>query len=50
MIPIIYEKDFKGILGIDECRKEREWFDEEVTFLKAAADSFGSAIRQEKIR
>ena len=50
MIPIIYEKDFKGILCIDECRKEREWFDEKVTLLKAAADSFGSTLRQKKIR
>lgn len=50
MIPIIYEKDFKGILGLDECESEREWYDEEITLLKSVADSFGSALKQEKIK
>jgi PAS domain S-box-containing protein len=50
IIPIIYDKDFKGILGLDECRIEREWSEEEITLLKAAADSFGSALKQEKIK
>lgn len=46
MIPIIYENDFKGILCLDDCKRERKWHEEELILLKAAAGSLGSCLRQ----
>lgn len=50
MIPIIYENDFKGVLGLDDCKNERKWEKEELALLKAAAGSIGSSLRQKEIK
>ncbi len=47
LVPITIQENFWGFIGFDDCRKEREWRDEETFLLMAMAGSIGGAIARE---
>ena len=49
-IPIMVDRKFWGIVGIDDCREETRRSEAELSILKTAAACIGGAIQQERIR
>ncbi len=45
IVPIRVENQFWGVLGFDDCRRERDWAGAEVAVLTLAAKSIGGAQR-----
>lgn len=48
VVPIFAGQEWWGIIGFDECRREREWTGSEIEALKAAASTLGAAIQHER--
>jgi two-component system, NtrC family, sensor kinase len=48
LIPIMVEGSWWGILGLDECQREREWTEAERDSLRAAAEMLGAAIARQR--
>ena len=46
IVPILLEDEFWGLIGFDDCRKERLFTSEEVTTLRSAARMIGSAFHR----
>lgn len=46
LVPVFVASKWWGIIGFDECRRERRWSDLEIDGLKAAASILGSAIER----
>ena len=44
IVPIFVNRKFWGYIGFDECKKEREWSDAEISILQTAGNSFGNVI------
>jgi diguanylate cyclase (GGDEF)-like protein/PAS domain S-box-containing protein len=49
VVPIHVEGQWLGLIGFDECRREREWSRAEIDALRLAASTFGAAIRRERL-
>ena len=49
-IPIMVQRKYWGILGLDFCRTARELCEAEINLLKTAATCIGSAIQRERNR
>jgi PAS domain S-box-containing protein len=47
-IPVFAGKDFWGFIGFDDCRKERKWRDDEISFLETISLNLASAIDNEE--
>ncbi len=47
-MPIFVGQQWWGIIGFDECQREREWSMAELEALKAAANILGATIQQEQ--
>ena len=46
VLPIFLQDSFYGFIGFDDCRKEREWREDEVSFLKTLTSKLASAIEK----
>ena len=44
VVPIMADQRWWGLLGLDECTREREWTTEEVDVLSIAASTLGAAL------
>lgn len=49
-IPVIIDHRFWGFIGFDDCRKERIWDTEEVSFLNTITLNLASAIKSEEAK
>lgn len=49
-LPIMSEGVWWGVLGFDDCRKERECIPAEIEALKSAANALGAAFAQQRSR
>ena len=47
-VPIVVAGKWWGVLGLDDCIRERVWSDAEITVLETAATAIGSAIEREQ--
>ncbi|MCH7411689.1 ATP-binding protein [Belliella sp. DSM 111904] len=47
LIPIHSKNTLFGFLGFDECQYERDWTEEDISFLQTIANNFGNAIEKE---
>jgi PAS domain S-box-containing protein len=48
LVPIFVGPQWWGMIGLDECRNEREWSPAELEALKTAAGTLGAAILHER--
>jgi PAS domain S-box-containing protein len=48
VVPIFDGQHWWGMIGFDECRREREWTFSEIEALRAAASTLGAAILHER--
>ncbi len=48
LVPIFIEGRFYAIICFDDCHAERQWIDNEIAILHAAAGSFGDAIMRRR--
>jgi two-component system, cell cycle sensor histidine kinase and response regulator CckA len=48
VVPIHVAGEWRGVLGFDECEREREWSVAEREALRAAAGTLGAAIERER--
>jgi len=48
VLPIYIRDAFYGFIGFDDCRKEREWREDEVSFLKTLTSKLASAIEKRR--
>jgi len=48
VIPILIQGQFRGFVGFDDCQKEREWAEVEISILHAAAGAIGNAIERQR--
>jgi PAS domain S-box-containing protein len=46
VVPIRLDDHFFGFIGFDECRKRRDWSDEQVSLLKTMADVIARVIQR----
>jgi len=46
-IPVFTGNDFRGFIGFDDCRKERRWRDDEISFVETISLNLASAIDNE---
>jgi PAS domain S-box-containing protein len=46
VLPIIVNKSFWGFIGFDECGYEREWTEEEISFLSGITSNLAAAIQR----
>jgi len=44
VLPIFVDEEFWGFVGLDECKFEREWMDDEIALLMSFANSISGAI------
>ncbi len=49
LVPIQVEDSWWGVLGLTDCRREREWEDSDVDALRTAANIIGAMIHRRKI-
>ncbi|MFZ4775497.1 MAG: ATP-binding protein [Terrimicrobiaceae bacterium] len=49
LMPLHSHGEFIGFIGLDECRTERLWLEDEIESLRAAAAGLGSAILRQRI-
>lgn len=47
-LPIYIKSEFYGYIGLDECKRERIWTEEEVSFLKTLVSNFEVAIERKE--
>lgn len=48
LVPIMFDEQFWGFIGLDDCQKERHWSNHELSLLKAVGDSIrGTMARQQ---
>lgn len=47
-VPLIYERNFIGILGFDSVRTEKSWTEEDITILKLVGEIIVNALRKKK--
>ncbi|PRY87124.1 PAS domain-containing sensor histidine kinase [Mongoliibacter ruber] len=47
-LPIYYNNEFYGYIGFDECKQERFWTDEEISFLKTLISNLEVAIERKE--
>lgn len=47
-LPIYHNNDFYGYIGFDECKQERYWTDEEISFLKTLISNLEVAIERKE--
>src|SRR5690606_2912553 len=48
VLPIILKGHFYGFIGFDDCKKEREWREDEISFLKTLTSKLTSAIEKRR--
>lgn len=48
LMPVFVDGAWWGVLGLDECRVERDWTDAEIDSLRACADMLGASIVRER--
>jgi response regulator RpfG family c-di-GMP phosphodiesterase len=48
-VPILIGETWWGVIGFDDCSREREWSRAEVDALKTAADTLGAAIHRSQV-
>lgn len=46
LLPVFYKEEFFGYIGFDECKTERFWTDEELSFLKTLISNLEVAIER----
>lgn len=46
-VPVFTGNLFRGFIGFDDCRNERKWRDDEISFFQTIAINLGSAIENE---
>ncbi len=49
LAPIVYDGTLRGVVGFEDCRRERVWHGEEEILLHAAATLVGAALAHERI-
>jgi PAS domain S-box-containing protein len=49
LVPIIFDEEWWGFIGFDDCFEEREWSVAEINALKAAASTLGASLRRWRI-
>lgn len=49
VMPITIQGQFWGLIGFDDCKRERVWLEEEKSILEAAVSCFAGAITRQKI-
>ncbi|MFO8128471.1 MAG: PAS domain S-box protein [Bacteroidales bacterium] len=49
VVPIFVYNQWWGFMGFDDCLKEREWTEAEISALMAAANILGAAIHRKKV-
>ena len=49
-VPISISGEWWGLLGLDDCLKERVWSDAEIAVLETAATAVGNALEREQVR
>ena len=47
-VPVFVDKQFHGIIGFDDCKQERTWKSEEISFLQTISLNLASAIENEE--
>lgn len=47
LVPIYIENRMWGFVGFDDCTREHEWSDTEISILRAACKGFGIAVQRE---
>lgn len=48
LLPIFLKNHLYGFIGFDDCRRERRWKEEEVTFLKSLAQNYTTALEKNR--
>ena len=48
VLPIFLKGYFHGFIGFDDCKQERKWTDDEISFLKTLTSKLTSAIEKRK--
>jgi PAS domain S-box-containing protein len=48
VLPIFLKGYFYGFIGFDDCKKEREWREDEISFLKTLTSKLTSAIEKRR--
>ncbi len=48
VLPIYLKGHFYGFIGFDDCKQEREWREDEISFLKTLTSKLTSAIEKRK--
>lgn len=48
VLPIFIKDYFYGFIGFDDCNKEREWREDEISFLKTLTSKLASAIEKRR--
>lgn len=48
-VPLFVNREWWGVVGFEECRKERVWLKSETDVLTAAVGTFGAAIHRNRI-
>ena len=48
LLPVFIEGRFCAVISIDDCHSERQWMENEVAILQAAAGSIGNAILRQR--
>ena len=49
MTPVFVQDEWWGMIGFDDCLKERAWSEPELDALQLAADSLGAAIHRQRV-
>src|SRR5690606_38996069 len=48
VLPIFLKGTFYGFIGFDDCMQEREWREDEISFLKTLSSKLTSAIEKRR--
>lgn len=46
ILPVFFKNDLYGFIGFDDCKKERVWNEDEITFLKGLSNILTAAIEK----
>lgn len=49
IMPVMIGEEFWGVIGFDDCRRERSWSSAELDALKLAAELLGGAIHHDRL-
>lgn len=47
-LPVMTGMNFRGIIGFDDCTREREWSEDEISFLQTISINLASAIENQE--